>query len=94
MLATSLSYQSLSLCSTACPIMSCITTGSGERALSQLLLPFAWARKPLCERIPKLNKSIPIRFIYGDTDWMVRKTLSEPFPVKDWDDGLQRSHIT
>jgi hypothetical protein len=26
--------------------------------------------QPLCERIPKLDKSIPIYFIYGTQDWM------------------------
>jgi pimeloyl-ACP methyl ester carboxylesterase len=46
------------------------THGSGERALGELLLPYAWAKSPLCYRIPKLSKAIPIHFIYGDNDWM------------------------
>lgn len=46
------------------------THGSGERALSQLLKPGAYAYEPLCHRIPKLDKRIPIFFIYGAHDWM------------------------
>lgn len=43
--------------------------GSGEFALSRLLLPGAIARKPLYERLPKLK--MPVTFMYGDEDWMV-----------------------
>ncbi|KAG5190055.1 Alpha/Beta hydrolase protein [Tribonema minus] len=46
------------------------TAGSGERALSELLLPYAWAKSPLHDRIPKLSRTIPIHFVYGEVDWM------------------------
>lgn len=46
------------------------TDGSGERALNQILKPGAWARSPLRHRLPKIDSSIPIHFIYGDNDWM------------------------
>lgn len=42
--------------------------GSGEYALARLLLPGAFARKPLFDRLPKLQ--IPVSFIYGSNDWM------------------------
>ena len=42
--------------------------GSGEFALARLLLPGAFARKPLFNRLPKLR--IPVSFIYGSHDWM------------------------
>lgn len=43
----------------------------GERILSALLLPGAYARGvPLCERIPKLDPSIPVTMTYGSRDWM------------------------
>lgn len=42
--------------------------GSGEYALSHILQPGAFARKPLTHRIPKLDKRIT--FIYGEIDWM------------------------
>ncbi|CAM9333445.1 unnamed protein product [Chrysoparadoxa australica] len=44
--------------------------GSGEYALNELLAPFAYARAPLCHRIPTLSQDIPIHFIYGEVDWM------------------------
>ncbi|KAJ3183660.1 hypothetical protein HDU85_002089 [Gaertneriomyces sp. JEL0708] len=42
--------------------------GSGEYALSHLLLPGAWARIPLPSRLRKLT--VPTSFVYGDSDWM------------------------
>lgn len=46
------------------------THGSGERALSQLLKPGAWAFSPLLHRLPKIDQSIPVYFLFGDRDWM------------------------
>jgi pimeloyl-ACP methyl ester carboxylesterase len=44
---------------------------AGARTHSVLLMPGAFARKPLHSRIPKLRSSIPrISCIYGDVDWM------------------------
>lgn len=40
----------------------------GGRMHATLLDPGAFARKPLCERIPKLPMKVD--FIYGTTDWM------------------------
>ncbi|KAL3897432.1 MAG: hypothetical protein SGCHY_003423, partial [Lobulomycetales sp.] len=42
--------------------------GSGEYSVSKLLLPGAWARFPLHDRLPRLG--IPVSFLYGSTDWM------------------------
>ena len=42
----------------------------GERVLSALLHPGAYAKRPLASRIPALEEGIPITFIYGDRDWM------------------------
>eukprot|EP00656_Telonema_subtile_P008582 TRINITY_DN14006_c0_g1_i2.p1 TRINITY_DN14006_c0_g1~~TRINITY_DN14006_c0_g1_i2.p1 ORF type:complete len:385 (-),score=62.86 TRINITY_DN14006_c0_g1_i2:398-1552(-) len=41
---------------------------AGGRMHSTLLEPGAFARRPLCERIPELD--LPMDFIYGTTDWM------------------------
>ncbi|CAN0390481.1 unnamed protein product [Pylaiella littoralis] len=46
------------------------TQGSGERALSRLLKPGAWAISPLKHRLPKVDPSVPVHFIFGDRDWM------------------------
>ncbi|TPX59569.1 hypothetical protein SpCBS45565_g07698 [Spizellomyces sp. 'palustris'] len=43
-------------------------TGSGEFALARLLLPGAWARKPLHDRLANLK--MPTTFLYGAHDWM------------------------
>uniref|UniRef100_A0A7S2WI46 AB hydrolase-1 domain-containing protein n=1 Tax=Mucochytrium quahogii TaxID=96639 RepID=A0A7S2WI46_9STRA len=43
--------------------------GSGEHALSKLLAPGAYAKKPLCEELPKLE-GVNLLFVYGDRDWM------------------------
>lgn len=47
------------------------TTGnqSGEHCLGCMLLPGAFARRPLCRRLPKLQAR-QLVFIYGDRDWM------------------------
>jgi cardiolipin-specific phospholipase len=42
--------------------------GSGEYALGSLLLPGAWARRPLANRVHDLK--VPTSFIYGKDDWM------------------------
>ncbi|KAJ3157275.1 hypothetical protein HDU89_002687 [Geranomyces variabilis] len=42
--------------------------GSGEFALARLLLPGAWARIPLHDRLAKLQ--MPTTFLYGASDWM------------------------
>lgn len=46
------------------------THGSGERALSRVLKPGAWAHSPLKHRLPKIDPSVPVHFIFGDRDWM------------------------
>ena len=37
---------------------------------STLLYPGAYARKPLCNRIPLLDSAIGVDYIYGVSDWM------------------------
>ncbi|CAO1639057.1 unnamed protein product [Sympodiomycopsis kandeliae] len=52
--------------------------GSGEYCLAHILLPGAWARIPMLDRIPALqtslvnsgNSALPVSFVYGDVDWM------------------------
>ena len=46
------------------------TDGSGERALGHVLKPGAWAFSPLRYRLPKIDPSISVHFIYGENDWM------------------------
>ena len=43
---------------------------AGGYAHSTLLLPGAFARKPLCDRLPALYDALPVSFIYGTRDWM------------------------
>ncbi|KAI9034443.1 Alpha/Beta hydrolase protein [Hyaloraphidium curvatum] len=47
-----------------------VAKGSGEYALASLLLPGAWAKRPLANRLAQLPESMPITAIYGDVDWM------------------------
>jgi len=42
----------------------------GDFCHSALLKPGAWARSPLCHRIPRLKVSGGITFLYGSHDWM------------------------
>ena len=42
---------------------------SGEECLNRLLLPGAYAVRPLCERVPRLRVS-EVVFLYGEKDWM------------------------
>lgn len=42
--------------------------GSGEYALTHILEPGAWAKKPLCDRLHVLE--VPLAFLYGDRDCM------------------------
>ena len=41
--------------------------GSGEYAITHILLPGAWARRPLLNR---LTVGVPMAFLYGESDWM------------------------
>jgi len=43
---------------------------SGERIMNALLHPGAFAKRPLCTRIPSLEPGLPISFCYGSDDWM------------------------
>ena len=45
---------------------------SGEFALNEMLLPGAFAKRPLIDRLPSLleRTTIPCTFVYGDRDWM------------------------
>lgn len=45
-----------------------IQKGSGEYCVSKLLLPGAWARFPLHNRVSEFQ--FPVSFMYGSTDWM------------------------
>jgi cardiolipin-specific phospholipase len=45
--------------------------GSGEFSASSLLVPGAYARFPITERLQKLQ--MPVSFIYGSNDWMNHK---------------------
>ncbi|CAG8490613.1 1782_t:CDS:2, partial [Scutellospora calospora] len=59
--------------------------GSGEFALSRILAPGAFARKPLINRLPELK--MPATFMYGDYDWMdyraaVKAKINMKVPTK------------
>jgi cardiolipin-specific phospholipase len=43
-------------------------TGSGEFAITRLLEPGAYARKPLIDRLHEIK--MPTTFLYGEHDWM------------------------
>ena len=45
---------------------------SSETGITVILGPFAYARKPLIERVEQLK--MPIAFMYGEFDWMERET--------------------
>ena len=42
-----------------------------------MLKPGAWAHSPLKHRLPKIDPSVPVHFIFGDRDWM-DSTVSWP----------------
>jgi len=50
--------------------LNSILPASGENSLNRILLPGAFARNPLMDRIPKLTVSNPITIVYGEKDWM------------------------
>lgn len=45
-----------------------LAKGSGEYALSVLLMPGAWSIRPMWQRL--MNLSIPMCFFYGEDDWV------------------------
>lgn len=57
-----------------------LAKGSGEYCLAHLLLPGAWARVPIYDRVDALcdpsspTARLPISFIYGEHDWMDAKS--------------------
>ena len=44
--------------------------GSGEHALSRILLPGAYAKRPLVSRMGAMPTAVPVKFLYGAHDWM------------------------
>ena len=44
-----------------------------EVAITVILAPFAYARKPLVDRLSGVGET-PVTFLYGDYDWMERET--------------------
>ncbi|XP_044745372.1 (Lyso)-N-acylphosphatidylethanolamine lipase-like [Coccinella septempunctata] len=43
---------------------------TGEKAFYNMVLGIGWAKYPLIKRIDKLDKNIPITFLYGSHTWM------------------------
>ncbi|CAG8502699.1 2798_t:CDS:2 [Ambispora gerdemannii] len=52
-----------------------LAPGSGEYALSKILAPGAFARKPLIHRLSQLK--MPTTFLYGENDWMDYRAAEE-----------------
>lgn len=47
---------------------TCVAPASAEHSLSTVLESGAYARRPLVDKLPKVQ--VPVRFLYGDRDWM------------------------
>ena len=48
---------------------------TGEIAFMKLQIPFAWASRPLVNRLqPLSNHDIPINFLFGENTWMDKQT--------------------
>ena len=61
-----------------------------ENVLQALLLPGAWARRPLCERVPALSPGISVSFIYGRRDWM---DIAAAHDIKTASDALDAAAL-
>ncbi|KFD49002.1 hypothetical protein M514_10154 [Trichuris suis] len=62
---------------------------SGEDAFQLISIPFAWAKRPMVDRLPLIRRNFPITFIYGSRSWMnpdagylVQKQLRHRCPVR------------
>uniref|UniRef100_A0A5S6R4Z2 AB hydrolase-1 domain-containing protein n=1 Tax=Trichuris muris TaxID=70415 RepID=A0A5S6R4Z2_TRIMR len=62
---------------------------SGEEAFQVISIPFAWAKRPMVDRLPLIRRNFPITFIYGSRSWMdpnagyvVQKQLRHRCPVR------------
>jgi len=53
-----------------------VLPASGEDCLNKILLPMAYAKKPIIDRIPLLNVK-DIAFLYGKNDWMSPDAASD-----------------
>ena len=68
--------------------------GSGEYALSLILEPGAWARRPLCERLLPLQGVCPywyLKFNEKDTDLPIAVPVAFIYGSRDWMDP-QHAH--
>mmetsp|Transcript_5068 Transcript_5068/g.10137 ORF Transcript_5068/g.10137 Transcript_5068/m.10137 type:complete len:297 (-) Transcript_5068:209-1099(-) len=45
-------------------------SGTGASAFQTLCLPFAYAKRPLLQRIANLPSDLPVQFIYGSRSWI------------------------
>eukprot|EP01060_Flectonema_neradi_P029196 TRINITY_DN3976_c9_g1_i1.p1 TRINITY_DN3976_c9_g1~~TRINITY_DN3976_c9_g1_i1.p1 ORF type:complete len:376 (+),score=38.41 TRINITY_DN3976_c9_g1_i1:155-1129(+) len=51
---------------------------TGEHAFMKLQIPFAWAKKPLVNRIDELSKhDIPIHYLFGEHTWMDKQVARD-----------------
>ncbi|CDW54016.1 Abhydrolase 6 domain containing protein [Trichuris trichiura] len=62
---------------------------SGEDAFQLISIPFAWAKRPMVDRLPLIRRNFPITFIYGSRSWtdpdagyLVQKQLRHRCPVR------------
>ena len=51
-------------------VLCCFPYLSGEIAFRRMNEPFTWAKRPMLERIPGIDKDVPISFIFGSRTWM------------------------
>lgn len=59
---------------------------TGEQAFMKLNTGIGWATKPLLDRLPTLDRKIPVTFIYGSDSWMDPRAgvmLKESMPHHD-----------
>merc|ERR1712146_755877 len=72
-----------------------VAPSSGDACLPHILQPGAYAHAPLCDRIPAIrpiaNGDIPVRFLYGEKDWMDPRAAVELIKTLPALDG--RVHI-
>ncbi len=64
---------------------------SGESAFSSLMSGFAWAKRPMFDRLESLDARVPLTAVYGGESWV--STISkEDFVDKTKREGVKEAY--
>lgn len=65
----------------------CLSAATGAEGFRSILAPFAFAQRPLLDRIHDLAAHIPVLFVYGDKSWIGSASGEKTKKIRDSNRG-------